>query len=129
MDSLITAIQARSQSLTGDTATALHQQLATVQAQLEQAQAQQKELTAARDLAWSTYQLLASKVSETNVAAGSANEMVRVAASAVAPSEPVDSRRLLFTVIGGLVGLLVGAAVAVVWDALPARRTALQRAS
>lgn len=129
LDSLITAIQARRDAVTGDAETKLHQQLATVQEQLEQAQAQQKELTAARDLAWGTYQLLSSKVSETNVSAGSATEMVRVAASAIAPSEPVDSRRLLFAIIGGLVGLLVGAAGAVAWDALPTRAAALQRAS
>jgi len=129
LDSLITAIQARRQALGGDTEEALQKQLASVNAQLEQAQAQQRELQAARDLAWSTYQLLMNKVAETSISSGVENQFVRVGAAAIVPTEPRDSHRLLISLIGAFLGLVVGGVLAFVWEMLPQRAPQLQRAS
>ncbi|HZQ05323.1 MAG TPA: Wzz/FepE/Etk N-terminal domain-containing protein [Anaerolineae bacterium] len=129
LDSLIAAIQARRQALSGDAEESLQVQLATVTAQLEQAQAQQRELQAARDLAWNTYQLLMNKVAERSISTGVENQFVRVGAAAIVPTEPRESHRLLGSLIGAVLGLLVGGVLAFIWEALPQRVPQLQRAS
>jgi uncharacterized protein involved in exopolysaccharide biosynthesis len=129
LDSIIAAMQARRAALGGASAAAQYRELASVQSQLEAAQAKQKELTAARDLAWSTYQLVAGKVSETAVKTGTQNQIVRVAFPAIAPSSPLESRRLLNTVVGGLLGLAIGALAAIALDLFPGRTPVLKRAA
>lgn len=114
LDGLIKTIQDRRAALGGATRDELLKQLNSIQAQIEQAQSQRKELEAARDLAWGTYQLLNNKVAENNVASQTQSELVRIASPAVTPTRPVDTRRTLNTLLGAAAGLVLGAAVALV---------------
>lgn len=118
IDNLLKTIQERRSSLAGPARDDLYAQLNTLQAQVEQVQAKRKELEAARDLAWNTYQLLNTKVAENTVATQTTSQLVRLATPAIAPAEPINTRRWVYAVIGGLVGLVVGSVLAVV---VPAR--------
>ncbi len=112
LDSLIAAVDARAQELERDQPQPLVQQLNAVKAQIEAAQAKQKELEAARDLAWNTYQSLATQLKATDITAEAKNQIVRLAAPAIAPTEPSGTRRFLIVLLGGVVGLLTGVALA-----------------
>lgn len=121
LDALSKAIEQRRTALSADQKQALYAQLNTVQAQLEQAQQQLKELQAARDLAWSTYQTLNTKVSEVAVTAGSENQLVRVAVDAVPPNAPATGRTLFNLLLGGVLGLILGFLLALGLDFQRAR--------
>ncbi|MBI4790787.1 MAG: polysaccharide biosynthesis tyrosine autokinase [Chloroflexi bacterium] len=112
LDSLIAALQERRKTLQGTTRDTLQQEINSLQAQLEQANRKSTELSAARDLAWNTYQTLATKVAEATVAAQSKGSVVRLATPATIPTEPVAPRRLINTLLGAVVGLLLGIALA-----------------
>lgn len=129
LDSLIAALQSRRQALHDDTQQTLHQELNSLKAQVEQTDAKERELTAARDLAWSTYQTLSTQVAQTDVAAQSQGQVVRLASAAIVPLEPASSRRLTSTLLGGIVGLLIGAALAFVMEFLGSGLTDADRVS
>ncbi len=84
-------------------------------AEIEVENAKQRDLTRARDLAWDTYTALANKVAESQVTADSSGSIVRVAASAVPPTQPVASG-LSRTALGLLLGLFVGTALAFILE-------------
>jgi prefoldin subunit 5 len=90
----------------------LHDEVDALQAQLEVEQAQQRELTRARDLAWQSYRTLADKVAEVDIATGVGGTQVRFAAPAVPPRFPASPRKKLNIALGGVLGLMVGFAVA-----------------
>lgn len=96
---------------------ALNAEILALQAQLEAERARNRELQHARDLAWDTYQTLARKQAEEEVASGVTGTEVRVAAEAVAPREPVGPRKMVNTAIAGALGLMLGVfgAFAVEW--------------
>jgi uncharacterized protein involved in exopolysaccharide biosynthesis len=87
---------------------ALTEEIATIQAQQEEEMARERELTAARDLAWETHQTVARKVAETGVAEELSGSEVRMATQALPPERPVSPSRLKNTAIAGGLGLLVG---------------------
>lgn len=118
LDGLIQAIRARQQTLSDADLQKLYADLNKVQADLEQAQARLKELQADRDLAWNTYQLLTTKVAETNISSGYQNEIVRVISPAVVPSTPTASRLSLNVLIGAALGVIVGVGLAFLFDRL-----------
>ncbi len=89
-------------------------QLLALQKQLEQQTAKRQELTTARDLAWSTYKTMASKLEEVKASQQATGTIVRIAGSAVVPDLPVAPRKSVNTVLAALAGLLVAAAVAFV---------------
>lgn len=126
LDGLLQAIRARRQTLSDAEMQKLYADLNQAQAALEQAQARLKELQAERDLAWNTYQLLATKLAETNITSGYQNEIVRVISPAVVPSSPNASRSSLNTLIGAALGVIVGAALAFLlnWLAFGKKRAA-----
>lgn len=93
---------------------ALYDQLRSLRVEQEATDAKTKYLEWSRDLAWNTYQLMAGKVTENAVASETQSKLVQVAAPAVAPTQPRSQQRQLKTILGGLVGLLVGATLAVV---------------
>lgn len=113
LQALIVAIQSRRAGLDGLSSVLLTQQ-AGLRAQLEQEGARRKQLEAARDLAWNTYQELAKKVSASAAAARGAGDVVRAASAAVPPTEPLPGRTAFNTLIGGMIGLALGTALAVV---------------
>lgn len=121
LDALSKAIEERRTAMSAEQKQALHVQLNNVASQLETSQQQLKELQAARDLAWTTYQTLNTKVSEVVVSAGSENQFVRIADPAVAPARPVPSRGWLNLLIGGVLGLIVGFLLALGLDFQQAR--------
>lgn len=82
-------------------------QLLTVNAALENAQATERELTSRRDLAWSTYQTLTEKQTEIQNA-GLANNAVSLASRAVAPLRGDPRGTLTRGVIAGIVGVVIG---------------------
>lgn len=113
LDNLIANLEERRAAQTAERE-ALYDQLRTLRAQEEVAAAKTKYLEWARDLAWNTYQLMESKVIENTVASETQSKLVQVASPAVAPTQPVGQQTRLKTILGGLVGLVVGATLAVV---------------
>ena len=88
-------------------------EIQTLTAQREAETARELQLTQTRDLAWSTFNTLSSKVVELNLARTAANSEVRLGAPAVTPVEPVRGQSLVTaTALGGMMGLLLGVALA-----------------
>jgi uncharacterized protein involved in exopolysaccharide biosynthesis len=119
LDGLIQAIRMRRQTFSDAELQKMYADLNQAQADLEQAQARLKELQAERDLAWNTYQLLATKLAETNITSGYQNEIVRVISPAVVPARPIASRLTLNTLIGAALGVIVGVGLAFLFEWLP----------
>jgi len=109
LDALLSILEARReevQSLINEGT--LQQEILQLQEQLEREQARQQELTQARDLAWETYQTLARKEAEVQVATQVTDTEVRFAVPAVEPKEPVAPKKKLNIAIAGVLGLMVG---------------------
>lgn len=88
----------------------LHQQVRNLQAEIATQKFQEQELTRARDLAWDTYNNLAKKQAEMEVAAQTANAEVVLSAPATAPDEDTASGVMIVLVglvAGGVLGLVV----------------------
>jgi uncharacterized protein involved in exopolysaccharide biosynthesis len=66
-----------------------------------------------RDLAWLTYDALLSKQQEIDVATWARGTEVRFAATAVPPSEPVDTNAIRNAVLAALIGLMIGAGLVI----------------
>lgn len=113
LDNLIANLKERRAAQTAERQD-LYSQLRALRAQEEVAQAKTKYLEWARDLAWNTYQLMESKVTENTVAAQTQSKLVQIASPAVAPTRPVNQQIQLKTVLGGLAGMVVGAALALI---------------
>lgn len=86
----------------------LHDELDALRAKLEQEEAQQRELTRARDLAWNTYSTLADKAVEVEIATGMGGSQVRFAAPAVPPLSPVPPKKTQSIPLAAAVGLMIG---------------------
>ncbi len=82
-------------------------QVNELRSQAEEDQARRRELTQARDLAWTTYTSLAGKVSEIAVAEQGKAAVVRVASQAPAPSRPVAPRLAQNVLLSLLLGLVL----------------------
>jgi uncharacterized protein involved in exopolysaccharide biosynthesis len=78
--------------------------------QLESEQARQRELTNDRDLAWKAYQTLLQKETEIKSAPQTSNEVI-MAGLAIPPERPVSRGTLRNTLVGGVLGVLLG----VIW--------------
>ncbi len=78
-----------------------------LQTELERENARKQELTGKRDLAWKAYQTLLQKVTEIETAPQSSNE-VTLAEPAVPPQITNPRGALRNTLLGGVLGLLVG---------------------
>lgn len=119
LDHLVQAIRTRRQTLAAQDTQPLYDELRKSQSDLEQAQAKLRELQTERDVAWNAYQLLATKVSESRIASGYQNQIVRIISSGNAPSSSATSRALLNTLIGAALGVIVGAGLAFALEWLP----------
>jgi succinoglycan biosynthesis transport protein ExoP len=89
----------------------LQQEILQLEEQLELEQAKKQQLTGARDLAWQTYQTLARKEAEVNVAAQVKETEVRFVTSAVEPKTPVSPRRMQNTLLASAVGAMLAVGV------------------
>lgn len=76
----------------------------------------QRELERRVEAAQSTYQTLLSKLQETQVAENQNVGNIRVTAEAVVPDEPAGLSKKLIVAAGGVVGALLGVAVAFLLD-------------
>lgn len=113
IQSLIATLEARKQEIEsriGDPS--LQQQILALQKELEQENVKQQELIHRRDLAWSTYKTLASKIEEVRVAQQSSGTIVRLASSAVVPERPSAPNKLQNTLLGTLVGFMLSMGIA-----------------
>jgi uncharacterized protein involved in exopolysaccharide biosynthesis len=128
LDDLAKAIDGRRQKVSDTQMQTWHSQLNVIQSQLEQATQQIKELQAARDLAWNTYQTLNNKVAEVHVSNGAQNDWVRLATPAAPPVSPNAPRTALNVLIGGLLGLVIGFVLALALDLLRGRSRVLEPA-
>jgi len=86
---------------------ALTEELSTLQSQLEAQQAQETQLTEARDVAWTTYKSLSNKQRELKVQASVAASEARLAFEAVPPAKPTAPNKKLNTAVAGALGLML----------------------
>ncbi|MCC7162369.1 MAG: hypothetical protein IT331_07740 [Anaerolineae bacterium] len=114
LDNLIANLKDRQIELNGPARDELFRQMNVLRAQVEVAEAKTKDLEAARDLAWNTYQLMESKVAENSVTIETQSRMVQIVSPAILPTRPLSQQTLLKTVAGALAGLVVGAVLALV---------------
>jgi capsular polysaccharide biosynthesis protein len=108
VDALVASLEARKKQVdtqVGDPS--LQAQVLALQKELEQQNAKKQELTAARDLAWSTYKTMASKVEEVRIAQQSTSTIVRLAGSAVVPERPAGPTKANNALIAAAIGLLL----------------------
>ena len=85
----------------------LTSEAANLEGQIEQQFALKNELTAARDVAWTTYKSLLDKLHELQVENSISASQARVAFRALPPSQPTAPRRLMNTALAGVVGLML----------------------
>lgn len=88
----------------------LHDEVDALRADLEKEEAEQRELTRARDLAWDTYSTLADKATEVEIAADVGGSQVRFAAPAVPPLSPAGPKEKQSIALAAAVGLMIGVA-------------------
>lgn len=99
----------------------LQKQVNRLQAQLELENAKKQELVRARDLAWTTYSTLASKVTETQVVAQDRGSLVRLAMPAAVPVESGWFRTVVNVLLALTVGGVAGVGLAFAFQALDRR--------
>jgi len=90
----------------------LQDEINRLQGELEQENARKQELTAARDLAWETYNTLARKLAEVEIASQAMGTEVRFAVPAIEPEFPVAPRKRLNTLLASVVGCMLAVGVA-----------------
>jgi len=86
----------------------LHDEVDALRAELENEEAQQRELIRARDLAWGSYSTLADKAVEVEIASDVGGTQVRFAAPAVPPLYPAWPKKKLSIALAAVVGLMTG---------------------
>ncbi len=110
------SLQARAVQVTARI-NALTPQVQSLQHDLQMATTELDRLTRERDVARDTYLTLAKKVTESQISAQDTSGEVRLASQAAVPTEPIAPRKVVNTVLAGLVGLMVGAVAAFVIEA------------
>jgi capsular exopolysaccharide synthesis family protein len=85
-----------------------------LKARIEHEASTLRQLTQERDLAWSTYTALASKVAEVAIAERSTGSVAKLAASAIAPDDPMPSGRLSTVLLAAFLGVTLSACVVLV---------------
>jgi len=106
---LIAALESqRDESYSAINESGLLDDILRLEQDLEKEVAREKELKRARDLAWDTYQALARKMDEANVAAQTMGSEVKFAMPAIEPRNPVAPRKMMNTAIAGMLGLMIG---------------------
>lgn len=111
------------EALTGEGAldpviASLQQHLRSLESQLEAERATRRELTQTRDLAWETYTTVARKVAEMNVGSAVQGTVVRFAAPAAVPAEPVSRKLMQTAALAGAVAFMLAVGVAFVTNLL-----------
>jgi uncharacterized protein involved in exopolysaccharide biosynthesis len=96
----------------------LQPQILSLQRRLQETRTESDRLTRQRDLAKETYTALARKVQERRIAIEGIERTAQLGSRAAVPEEPASPRRLLNTVVAGMLGLVfstIGVFVAEWW--------------
>ncbi|MEA3309997.1 MAG: Wzz/FepE/Etk N-terminal domain-containing protein [Chloroflexota bacterium] len=93
-------------------------EVASLESQIERQAAQKNELTAARDVAWTTYKSLLDKLHELQVENAVSTSEARVAFEALPPTNPTAPRKLMNTALAGVVGLMLAVGTVFVMEYL-----------
>lgn len=107
LDALVITLGTQSDELETRIAQA-EPEILRLQGELQQFTTERDRLTRARDVAQDTYTSLARKVDEAHIAAQDESGEVRLASYAAVPTEPLSPRKMLNTVVAGMLGLFVG---------------------
>ncbi len=98
-------------------------ELRVLRSQLEREGAISKEISDRRDRAWQSYQAISSKMAELGLARAASNSVVRFAAGAVAPVEPIQTLTpplaAGFALFAGILGGILLAFVLDMFDKRP----------
>lgn len=93
-------------------------QVRELEAKLEAETATRQQLVHARDLAWETYTTMARKAAEVRAGSAVQGSVVRFAASAALPTEPVSRKLLQTAALAGAVAFMLAVGVAFVTNLL-----------
>ena len=95
----------------------LQPEILRLQKEVQILEAEEDRLTQMRDVARDTHTTLARKVTEARIAAQDQSGEVRLASHAALPVEPVGPRKVVNTVVAGVLGVILGVvgAFAVEW--------------
>ena len=107
----------------------LQNEVNQLQAQVEIEEATERELSAARNLAWETYSTLALKSKELTVASAVTGTEVRFVAPALEPWRKVRPQRLRNTALAGIAGFMLAFGAALLIEFLQAEPTVSQSES
>ena len=122
LDTLVKALQDKS-TFVQQQITALEPDILELQKEQQAAQVEVDRLTRDRDVARDTYLALTRKLDEVNVTAQDTSGVVQLASQAAVPTEPVSPRKGPNTLLGGVLGLMLGVGGAFL---LENRRTKLE---
>jgi succinoglycan biosynthesis transport protein ExoP len=111
LDRLAATLEAKSSEIDARLSE-LEPQILEAQERLQEIETESARLTRARDLASDTYLTLARKLEEARIAAQEENGMLQVGSYAAVPVHPIGPRRLMNTVVAGLLGVTVGVVAA-----------------
>jgi polysaccharide biosynthesis transport protein len=111
LDRLAVTLQAKSAEIDARL-TELEPQILEAQQRLQEIDTESARLSRARNLTTETYLTLARKLEEARITAQEENGMLQVGSYAATPVRPIGPRRLMNTVVAGLLGVMVGVAVA-----------------
>lgn len=116
LDGLVSSLQEKLSALDAKIAQ-LQPEILRLQGEIQVLEAEEDRLTQMRDVARDTYTTLARKVTEARIAAQDESGEVRLASQAAVPTEPVGPRKVLNTVVAGLLGTMLGVlgAFAIEW--------------
>ncbi|MCL5951120.1 MAG: Wzz/FepE/Etk N-terminal domain-containing protein [Chloroflexi bacterium] len=113
LNALIASLDARKKQIDTQLADpSLQSQLLALQKDLEQQTAKKQELTSARDLAWSTYKTMASKLEEVQASQDATGTIVRLAGSAVVPDAPIGPKKTTNALLAAAIGFILAVGIA-----------------
>ncbi len=107
LDDLVRTLENKSAEIQKDL-DALKPEILSLQRSLQEVNTEKERLSRAKEVARETYMALARKVEEARIAAQDTTGEVRLASTAAVPERPVSPRKLLNTLVAGVLGLMVG---------------------
>lgn len=94
----------------------LEAEIAALESEVEAQTARRRELEQARDRTWDTYQVLVGRQVEQEIVSESPAAEVRIADTAVVPTEPVSRGLMQNTALAGLAALMLSVGAIITWD-------------
>jgi len=107
LDDLVSTLENKSAELQKEL-DALKPEILNLQRSLQEINTEGARLSRNKEIAQETYMALARKVEEARIAAQDTTGEARLASTAAVPEKPVSPRKLLNTLVAGILGLMVG---------------------